>query len=47
MDYIVNKNPKFVVEVRMQDKDKPALQKDNINAYSRALRKIMGKGGRR
>jgi len=45
MDYIINRNPKLIIEVNRQDRARPVLQNRLINAYSRALRKIKVKGG--
>jgi hypothetical protein len=46
MDYILNRNPKLIIEVNERDRARPALQNGLINTYSRALRKIKVKGGR-
>lgn len=50
MDYIVNENIKIIAETKTKQQAKElqaTLNKANINAYSKALRKIGVKGGSR
>lgn len=51
MDYIVNGNIKLIVEAEKKREEnsarQPILKKANVNAYSKALRRISVKGGGR